>query len=105
MKIFVLDFSKENNLIVFCSQNNHNVTYEQHDGGRAYQKVKEIMPDILVVNYQSKPSHGRVTAQKIYQRKSTSEIPIYFVNGSPENNQKIHHFGIPVSQSELENIL
>ena len=63
------------------------------------------MPDIIVVNYKDKPSHGRMTAQKIKQRKMTSEIPIYFIDGTESENEKIKGFGMAKTKKELENVL
>ncbi len=105
MKVFVIDFSKDNSLIEICRRNNNVVEYEQKDGAMAYSKTREFMPDIIVVNYSEKPSHGRITSQKINQRKMTSHIPIYFIDGSNTEDEKIKGFGIPLTRKALEKIL
>ncbi len=69
MKIFVIDFSKDKSLIKICMSNGNMVEYEQKDGALAYSKSREFMPDLIVVNYKDKPSHGRITAQKINKGK------------------------------------
>ncbi len=51
MKIFVIDFSKDNSLIEICRENNNIVEYEKKDGALAYSKSREFMPEIIVVNY------------------------------------------------------
>ena len=105
MKVFVIDFSKDNSLIEICRRNNNVVEYEQKDGAMAYSKTREFMPDIIVVNYSEKPSHGRITSQKINQRKMTSHIPIYFIDGTKNENDKILGFGIPITRIDLERII
>ena len=105
MKIFVIDFSKDKSLIEMCLNNGNIVEYEQKDGALAYSKTREFMPDLIVVNYKDKPSHGRITAQKIKQRKITSEIPVYFIDGTESEIYKIKGFGIPKTKSELEKLL
>ncbi len=104
MKIFVIDFSKDNSLIEICSGNNNIVEYEKKDGALAYSKSREFMPEIIVVNYSEKPSHGRITAMKINERKITSKIPIYFVGGTESENEKIKYFGKPITKAELQKI-
>ena len=105
MKIFVIDFSKDKSLIELCLGNGNIVEYEQKDGALAYSKSREFMPDVIVVNYKDKPSHGRLTAQKIKQRKITSEIPVYFIDSTASENDKIKDFGIPKTKTELEKLL
>ena len=105
MKIFVIDFSKDNSLIEMCGRNGNIVESEHEDGALAYSKSRKFMADIIVVNYSEKPSHGRITAQKINQRKMTSKIPIYFIDGSESENEKIKGFGMPKTRIELEKLL
>jgi|GEM_PF-1397281 len=105
MKIFVIDFSKNPSLVEMCRQNGHIVEYEHKDGAAAYKNTKVFMPDIIVVNYAEKPSHGRLTAQKIHQRKMTSPIPIYFIDGQDSENEKIKDFGTPATKQELSALL
>ncbi|MFT3793828.1 hypothetical protein [Flavobacterium sp.] len=71
------------------------------DGGLAYKKAGEILPDQIFINYADKPSHGRQTAAAILQRKSTASIPIYFVDGSAEENEKALHLGHCISKEEI----
>lgn len=55
---------------------------ETEDGGRAYQLVKEIRPDVLVVDLSHKPGHGRRTAEAICSLKAFHTLPVLFVGGS-----------------------
>jgi len=105
MKIFVIDFSKDKTLIELCMGNGNIVEYEQKDGALAYRKSREFMPDIIVINYKDKPSHGRLTAQKIKQRKMTAEIPIYFWDGKESENEKIAEIGLPITTEKLKELL
>lgn len=87
MKIFVLDFS-DNNEISNRISKEHSVEEEKVNGGKAYKTIAEFMPDNFFVNYKDKPSHGRQTAISIKNRKKTSKIDIYFVNGTENENEK-----------------
>ena len=107
MKLFVIDWAKEPNtpLIESCKKSGNSVSYELADGGEAYRKTGVSKPDAIVVNYAVKPSHGRQTAESIHSRKLTSNIPIYFIDGSEEDNEKVENIGICLSQEELEDLL
>ncbi len=60
---------------------------------------------MIVVNYAVLPSHGRITAEKINQRKMTSTIPVYFVDGKEGDNSKIRSFARAITREELKRIL
>lgn len=102
MKIFVLDFSDSNEISNRISKE-HSVTEEKVDGGKAYKTVAEFMPDKIFVNYKDKPSHGRQTAISIKNRKKTSEIKIYFVEGTANENEKIKNIGKCIELNEVGN--
>lgn len=107
MKLFVIDWAKEQTtpLIESCKKNGNTVAFELSDGGEAYRKTGITKPDAIVVNYAVKPSHGRQTAESIHNRKLTSHIPIYFIDGSEEDNELVDNIGICLSQEELEDLL
>ncbi|MES2486481.1 MAG: hypothetical protein V4581_11125 [Bacteroidota bacterium] len=108
MKLFVIDWSKESStpLLDFCSSSGHElVGLEMEDGTEAYRKTGLVKPDAIVVNYAVKPSHGRMTADSIHKRKSTSQIPIYFINGEEDENEKVVNIGICLSDEELRDLL
>jgi len=105
MKIFIIDFSPRPELEALCRAAGHTVQTERHDGARAYRDTKTFMPDVIVVNYADKPSHGRLTAQKIRQRKATAPIPIWFVDGTGADNAKIQPWGRALPRAELETLI
>ena len=108
MKLFVIDWSKESStpLIDFCRGCGHElVGRELQDGAEAYRKTANAKADAIVVNYAVKPSHGRMAADSIHKRKGTSQIPIYFINGEEEENEKVANIGICLSDEELRDLL
>lgn len=107
MKLFVIDWAKEPNtpLIECCKKTGNSVSYELSDGGEAYRRTGISKPDAIVVNYSVKPAHGRQTAASIRNRKATSQIPIYFIDGSEEDNELAENIGICLSQEELQDLL
>jgi CheY-like chemotaxis protein len=60
------------------------VTAETEDGGRAYKKIREDPPDVVVIDLAKKPSHGRQVAQALRDVKASRGIPIVFVDASDE---------------------
>ena len=107
MKLFIIDWTKEltTPLIEYCKKNANVVGIELHNGDEAYRKTGLLKPDAIVINYANKPSHGRLTAESINQRKLTSQIPIYFIDGAEDENEKVENIGICFSQEELEELL
>jgi len=108
MHLFVIDWSKDNStpLLEYCRNTSHKIVgAEMSDGAEAYRKTVQCKPDAILVNYAVKPSHGRVTAQEIRRRKSTAEIPIYFIDGEEDENEKVEHIGICLSSEELKELL
>ena len=65
------------------------VRIEAEDGARAYRETGAEVPDVVVVYLTRRPSHGRETALTLRQRKSTRDVPILFVGGSPEDAEKV----------------
>lgn len=96
MKTLVVDFSSQQSL-----KDHFPKAIFTIDGGRAYQLAGEILPEKIFINYADKPSHGRQTANAILQRKSTASIPIYFVGGSPIENEKVMNLGHCISTDEI----
>ena len=108
MKLFIIDWSKEPTtpLIDYCCGTPHKIVgRELADGGDAYKKTGKCSPDAIIINYGVKPAHGRQTAESIRQRKLTAEIPIYFIDGSEDDNEMVSHYGICLSQEELQDLL
>ncbi len=57
---------------------------EAEDGQRAFNEVRRIAPDLLVVWLQCKPSHGRMTAAAIRSAAWGRKLPILFVTDDPD---------------------
>jgi CheY-like chemotaxis protein len=60
------------------------VEFEAEDGARAVNTIKASPPDAVAIYLTRLPSHGRRTAEYLRETKSTRDIPILFVGGSPE---------------------
>lgn len=108
MRLFIIDWSREATtpLLDYCKSTRHTIAgHELTDGAEAYRKTAQCKPDAIVVNYAVKPSHGRSTAEQIFKRKMTSEIPIYFIGGEEDDNEKVEHMGICLSEEELQELL
>jgi DNA-binding response OmpR family regulator len=107
MKLFIIDWTKEKTtpLLDYCKKAATVTGYELADGAEAYRKTALNKPDAIVVNYAVKPSHGRLTAEHIHKRKLTSQIPIYFIDGTEDENEKVEHIGICLSDEELRELL
>lgn len=109
MKLFIIDWcadSTASTLLQTCSGTPHKVIgFELKDGGEAYRKTGLDKPDVILINYGVKPHHGRTTAVSIRNRKATSQIPIYFINGEEEDNEKAANLGLCLSNEELADLL
>ncbi len=108
MNLFIIDWSKTEStpLVDCCTNSSHKVIgYELTDGAEAYKKTARSLPDAIVINYAVKPYHGRRTAEQIHKRKSTSHIPIYFINGDEDDNELAEHLGICFSEEEFKELL
>lgn len=57
---------------------------EGEDGQRAFEAVRRLAPDLVVVWLQAKPSHGRVTAAAIRTSSWGRKLPILFVTDDPD---------------------
>lgn len=109
MKLFIIDWCADaaaSALLQSCNSTTHKVVgYELKDGGEAYRKTGLDKPDAIIVNYAAKPLHGRTTADSIRKRKATSLIPIYFIGGDEEDNEKAANLGLCLSTEELTDLL
>jgi len=108
MKLFIIDWSLDNTsaLLQSCTIAPHKIVgHEFKDGGEAFRKTGVDKPDAIIVNYAVKPLHGRTTAESIRKRKATAQIPIYFIDGDEEDNEKAANLGLCLSGEELQDLL
>ena len=57
------------------------VALEHADGNRAWKRIKEGKPDVVVVDMGRRPSHSRELLRAMGQRKYTAAIPVVQVGG------------------------
>ncbi|OIQ16220.1 MAG: hypothetical protein BM557_10135 [Flavobacterium sp. MedPE-SWcel] len=108
MNLFIIDWSKEAStpLIDYCKTTSHRIVGTQMvDGTITYKNTTRNKPDAIVINYAVKPSHGRSAAQEMRKRKKTATTPIYFINGDEDDNEKVEHIGICLSEEEFKDLL
>lgn len=86
MHIYIVDFTKQSNWLPSFPAP-ITVFVESMDGGQAYKDTGAQIPDLMIVNMGAKPSHGLQTAMAIHQRKSTAQMPVWFVQ-TPANYQE-----------------
>lgn len=57
------------------------VALEHADGLKAWKRIKEGRPDVVIVDLRRRPSHGRELLRSMGQRKHTSTIPVVKIGG------------------------
>jgi CheY-like chemotaxis protein len=57
------------------------VALEHTDGNRAWKRIKEGKPDVVVLDMRRRPSHSRELLRVMGNRKYTSAIPVVQVEG------------------------
>lgn len=62
----------------------HTVEYDQDVASPGFRAIRDVPPDIFVIDLSRLPSHGREVAIFFRGRKTTRDIPIVFVGGDPE---------------------
>jgi len=60
------------------------VTVEADDGGRAAKAIHATPPDAVIISLARLPSHGRAVAEHLLTRRTTRDVPLLFVGGTPE---------------------
>ncbi len=103
MKVMIIDFAETNHIAAFVPSNIE-IIIEKKDGNAAYKMVGEELPDVILINYKDKPSHGRQTAIAIKKRKANSTIQIYFIDGTALENEKVKAIGLCLKSKALINI-
>lgn len=64
------------------------VEVESEDGARAARRLRESLPDVVVIYLTRLPSHGRETASHLRSLKATRDLPIVFVDGNEKAVQR-----------------
>lgn len=54
------------------------------EGGEGLRELRKAPPDLVVIDLDRMPSHGRAVATFLRQQKGTRHVPILFVEGAPE---------------------
>jgi CheY-like chemotaxis protein len=80
------------------------VESESEDGARACQRIKESLPDIIVIFLSRLPSHGRETAHALRSMRSTRAVPIVFVDGKEDAIEKTRQKVPDAIYTPLENL-
>ncbi|MCG3173917.1 MAG: hypothetical protein GMKNLPBB_02129 [Myxococcota bacterium] len=82
-QVFVLHWKPDEALpfLELVRECGHSCTYEFHDGGQAFRKIKARPHHLIVISLAHKPSHGRETAKALLETKATRDIPVVFVDG------------------------
>lgn len=67
----------------------HDVTAAAWGDAIALRDVDALAPDAVVIDLRRLPSHGRVIAMTLRERKSTRGIPLVFVEGDPDKTERM----------------
>jgi hypothetical protein len=100
MHLYIIDFSNQSNWVpVFPPA----IVLREapKDGGQAYKDSEAWPPDLVIVNMESKPSHGLQTAISTHQQKTTALVPIWFVQTPVPCFEKIKGVGQVVEPESL----
>jgi len=62
----------------------HRVAYDPITGPETFKQVRESPPDLFVICLDRLPSHGREVAGGLREFKTTRDVPILFVGGTPD---------------------
>lgn len=85
------DEKKANALKDFFLHNEWRVETESVDGGRAYKKLKELLPTSVVIDLGVAPSHGKEVALALKDSRTTKSLPILFINASEQYRQDLSY--------------
>jgi CheY-like chemotaxis protein len=85
-KLFLIDWD------VACAESRadslrssgYRVEVESNNGGRAFRRVRTALPDAIVIDLRTKPSHGREIARALRDQKLLREVPIVCVEHESE---------------------
>jgi hypothetical protein len=60
-----------------------------HRGARSFRSITEVPTDAIVIDLMRMPSYGRTMGALLRERKSTRTIPLVFIAGDPEKNERV----------------
>ncbi len=64
------------------------VEIEAEDGERAARRALESQPQAVLIYLTRLPSHGRRTGYYLRSKRSSDELPIFFIAGEPEKIER-----------------
>jgi CheY-like chemotaxis protein len=67
----------------------YHVGYDEQLHPDGFRAIRQLPPDLFVIDLSRLPSHGREVATFFRGHKATRHIPIVFVNGAPEKVEEI----------------
>lgn len=76
--------------------------YEQ--GSTVSGRLREQVPDVVVIDLSRLPSHGRAVATSLRQHKATRNLPLVFVGGSPERVEAVRQLLPDATYAEWDRI-
>ena|SRR5947209_18258679 len=81
--VFVVSWDEDDaiHLASVLSEAGWIVALEHADGNRAWKRIKDGKPDVVVLDFARRPSHSRELLRTMGQRKYTSSIPVVKVGG------------------------
>jgi DNA-binding response OmpR family regulator len=64
------------------------VDVESENGGRAYRHIRTSVPDAIVIDLRSKPSHGREVGSALRELRATRSVPIVCIEEGEEAREQ-----------------
>lgn len=65
------------------------VEVESNDSRRAHRLIRQLEPDVVVVDLSLRPTFGRDTARGLRGRDVTRHIPVIFVSGTEKDHEAV----------------
>lgn len=85
MEIFIVSWEQDrvNQISQSMQDKGWVVRHESEEGRRAYQTIKSWMPALVVIDLETRASHGMAVAHSLTKTRSTRDMPIVFVTEDP----------------------
>lgn len=84
------------------------VEVESKDGARAVARMQDIPPDVVLVDFSNKPTHGRQIVEALQEYEALRDIPVLAIGGSKSVQEEMKNLGVDVvftSVIELGSVL